>query len=88
MCQKRGLPASDPKLGPLRRRLPPDVDRLRALPEPGGVEKGAGGGRPRPGGAAPPETGTTLETTRGQIDGFFSQLPYKCHQNRVATVGG
>ena len=29
---------------------------------------------------------TTLETTQGQIDGFFSQLPYKCHQNRVASV--
>jgi len=22
-----------------------------------------------------------------QIDGFFIQLPYKCHQNRVASVG-
>ena len=31
--------------------------------------------------------GTTLEATQGQIDGFFSQLPYKCHQNRVASVG-
>ena len=29
----------------------------------------------------------TLEATQGQIDGFFSQLPYKCHQNRVASVG-
>jgi len=28
-----------------------------------------------------------LETTQGQMDGFFSQLPYKCHQNRVASVG-
>ena len=28
-----------------------------------------------------------LEATQGQIDGFFSQLPYKCHQNRVAHVG-
>ena len=28
---------------------------------------------------------TTLEATLGQIDGFFSQLPYKCHQNRVAS---
>ena len=35
-------------------------------------------------------TGTTLatlEATQGQIDGFFSQLPYTCHQNRVASVG-
>ena len=30
---------------------------------------------------------TTLESTQVQIDGFFSQLPYKCHQNRVASVG-
>ena len=30
---------------------------------------------------------TTLEATQGQIDGFFSQLPYKCHQNRVASGG-
>ena len=28
-----------------------------------------------------------LETIRGQIDGFFSQLPYKCNQNPVASVG-
>jgi len=31
--------------------------------------------------------GTTLEATQGQFDGFFSQLPYKCHQNRVASAG-
>ena len=30
---------------------------------------------------------TTLEATQGHIDGFFSQLPYKCHQNRVASLG-
>jgi hypothetical protein len=29
----------------------------------------------------------TLEATQGQIDGFFSELIYKCHQNRVASVG-
>jgi len=29
----------------------------------------------------------TLESTQGQIVGFFSQLPYKCRQNRVASVG-
>ena len=28
-----------------------------------------------------------LEATQGQTDGSFSQLPYKCHQNRVASVG-
>jgi len=28
-----------------------------------------------------------LEATQGQMDGFFSQPPYKCHQNRVASVG-
>ena len=31
--------------------------------------------------------GTALEATQGQMDGFFSQLPYRCHQNRVASVG-
>ena len=30
---------------------------------------------------------STLEATQGQNDSFFSQLPYKCHQNRVASVG-
>ena len=28
-----------------------------------------------------------LEATQGQIHGFFCQLQYKCHQNRVASVG-
>ena len=28
-----------------------------------------------------------VNETVGQIDGFLSQLPYKCHQNRVASVG-
>ena len=28
-----------------------------------------------------------LEATQGQNDSFFSQLPYKCHHNRVASVG-
>ena len=31
--------------------------------------------------------GSTLEATQGQIDGFFSQLPHNCHQNRMASVG-
>ena len=29
----------------------------------------------------------TLETTQGHIHGCFSQLPHKCHLNRVASVG-
>ena len=33
------------------------------------------------------ENAPALEATQGQLDGFFSQLPYKCHQNRVASVG-
>jgi len=28
-----------------------------------------------------------LEATQGQMDGFFSQLPYKFHQSRVTSVG-
>ena len=27
-----------------------------------------------------------MEATKGQIDGFFSQLPYKCHLEAVASV--
>ena len=30
---------------------------------------------------------TDLEATQGQMDGFFSQLPYKCHLEEVASVG-
>ena len=30
---------------------------------------------------------TTLETTRGQIDGFANQLPFKCYLPEVASVG-
>ena len=30
---------------------------------------------------------TTLETTNGQIDGFFSHLPFECYLLEVATVG-
>jgi len=26
---------------------------------------------------------TALEATQGEIDGFFSQLPYKCHLEEV-----
>jgi hypothetical protein len=28
----------------------------------------------------------TLETAQGQIDGFFSQLPFKCYLPAVASV--
>ena len=28
-----------------------------------------------------------LEATQGQIDGLFSQLPYKCYLEEVASVG-
>ena len=28
-----------------------------------------------------------LQTTQGQMDGFFSQLPCKCHLPEVAFVG-
>ena len=38
-------------------------------------------------GEVPGEMQSTLEATQGEMDGFFSQLPYKCHQNRVASVG-
>jgi hypothetical protein len=31
--------------------------------------------------------GSTLEATQGQMDAFCSQLAYKCHQNRVASMG-
>jgi hypothetical protein len=32
-------------------------------------------------------THTALEATLGQMDGFFSQLPYKCLLEEVASVG-
>jgi hypothetical protein len=31
------------------------------------------------------EAQATLKATKGQIDGFFSQLSYKCLQNQVAS---
>ena len=30
---------------------------------------------------------TALEATQGQMDGFFTQLPYKCRLEEVASVG-
>jgi hypothetical protein len=29
----------------------------------------------------------TLETTQAQMDGFFSQVPFKCYLPEVASVG-
>ena len=29
---------------------------------------------------------STLETTQGQMEGFFSQLPFKCYLPEVASV--
>ena len=34
-----------------------------------------------------PHQGSTPETTQGQIDGFLSQLPFKCYLSEVASVG-
>ena len=33
------------------------------------------------------KSSTALEATLGQMDGFFSQLPYKCYLEEVASVG-
>ena len=30
---------------------------------------------------------TAPEATQGQMDSFFSQLPYKCYLEEVASVG-
>ena len=30
---------------------------------------------------------TALKATQGQMDGFFGQLPFKCHLEEVASVG-
>ena len=35
----------------------------------------------------PCDSRATLEETQGQMDGFFSQLPYKCYLEEVASVG-
>jgi len=37
--------------------------------------------------SAHPSALPALEATQEQLHGVFSQLPYKCHQNRVASVG-
>ena len=34
-----------------------------------------------------PAPRAALEATHGQMDGFFSQLPYKCYLFEVAFVG-
>jgi len=33
-----------------------------------------------------PDAHTALEATQGQMDGFFSQLPYRCYLEEVASV--
>jgi len=45
--------------------------------------------RPRCPPAAPPRERlqAALEATQGQMYGFFSQLPYKCYLEKVASVG-
>ena len=30
---------------------------------------------------------SALEATQGQMDGFSSQLPYRCHLEEMASVG-
>ena len=30
---------------------------------------------------------TAVEATQGQMDGFFSQVPYKCYLGEVASMG-
>ena len=30
---------------------------------------------------------TALEATQGQMDDFFSQSPFRCHLEEVASVG-
>ena len=37
--------------------------------------------------ASPFHSYPILEATQGQINGFLSQLPYKCHLPEVASVG-
>ena len=34
-----------------------------------------------------PNPETALEATQGQMDGFFSQFPYQCYLEEVASVG-
>jgi len=41
----------------------------------------------RSGWTGPTVREAALEATQGQMDGFFSQLPYKCYLEEVASVG-
>ena len=63
------------------------ADRSRGL---GGGELGGAGRDGHCGStnrqAFPPGL-TTLKTTQGQIDGFFSQFPFNCYLPEVASVG-
>jgi len=73
-----------------QQHLPPRaMELLRGC---GDAEREAAGQRGRPVGWAGwglrgGRVRTPLEATQGQMACFFSQLPYKCHQNRVAYVG-
>ena len=50
-----------------------------------GADGAAGAGRSVPGEAALGNI-STLGATKGHIDGFFSELPYKCYLPEVASV--
>ena len=55
----------------------------------GGLVEAMGGCRPptpAPAGWVRPWMSEALEATQGRMDGFFSQLPYKCYLE-VASVG-
>ena len=39
------------------------------------------------GASKPISTETALEATHGQMEGFISQFPRKCHLEEVASVG-
>jgi hypothetical protein len=64
-------------------------EEVIALKKATGVRRQEGGVRPHSfllSGKVPSPV-STLEATQGQIGGLFSQLPHRCHQNRVASVG-
>ena len=53
----------------------------------GGVGGDGGGLRVKPEGCGIEDRCLGLEATHGQMDSFFSQLPYKCYLEEVASVG-
>ena len=81
------LPSCAPRAGRAQHhvRVEPPNGRSQAA-GPGALCARAGSG----GRALPGPSGTfqsALDATQGQIDGFFSQLPYKCQLEEVASVG-